>query len=184
MKPRQRIAIKHPCVGGARYNNQRFYRRIGYVQTMLTFDLMTDEEGNDIGVWHVRASSWPELRLSSWPDAALEHAERTMGRLLSGVGEGELDLKPDPRDPPRQIHLFRKATKRETVRARRNADEAKKREAEARAARGGVYIDGRSTGRARRAEASAGTEGEASGEASGEAGSEASAEAQEQEGGR
>ncbi len=125
-RPRQKIAIDYP-IKSKRELATRYYRRIGYIQSILTFDLFPSEGipgqfleravDDQVGVWHGRVAQFPSKPLKKWGDEAFDDACAIARRLVMRVG-----IKPDevaPGADEASVHVFKWATLPEVMHALR-----------------------------------------------------------------
>lgn len=127
MTPRQRCALLNPVKNGRVHLHERHYRRNGYLQSILTFDLFSDPgyqkkfqdyiyNGN-IGVWHGRVSHFPAKPIDDWGSITIRKAKIVVTRLVNNVGDPKGELKFSPGKEDQSFHVFTVGTKEEVCRA-------------------------------------------------------------------
>lgn len=143
--PRQRVAICHPCERGDGGAHPRYHRITGSWQSILTFDLFEpgqsgaveleeldeladgDERPHVRAYWHARITTMPQRAIAEWDADGLRDARRHLGRLVSSVGQGKVEVRRGTEGGTAvSVHVYKRATmseiaQSERVRESRNA---------------------------------------------------------------
>lgn len=131
LTPRQKVALRRPCINAKGGNHFRYHRRNGGFQTVLTLDLF-DEDFKEKdptaltrAVWHARVTTAPEpKRLAEWTIYERTECKTMLMRLLKNVGHPRVDVKKDAEDPPTTVHMYKYATAGEIARALKAIEKA------------------------------------------------------------